>query len=875
MNQCANTDEMEQLLENNVNRWLEMVDVIAGIGGRVREYAGDAAYRDYWYSLEECERSLRSATESIVARPTKLEIVIALCGTPASNASAVGNMLVGESVFPRYVYESRHCRVSVRHDSKSKELEIPYSADAGWDCGYWGFGEAGTVVTRPFVSENGNTTVGLESTNPTKSRACDLLTRQIQSTIVEYCGDGRGVHERHPFASPPSFSVAWPTRMGNHAGNFGIPANSSLKFVRVCTPERGDPPVSAETLESIGRKPLCILVYDTDPANLDSVVDQFVRDIDNLRCTPERTIVIFDNIHRYLSHNSPFLGEFLFTKTFMDALPEKLTNADVEHFDGTVSITAIPTSLELGVAAVQAEKYVTEGDTKSFNALARSILSEYRSVVNCDGPVSFPRPNVKWSDGDRWSFIDLMRQRSRLDGFESCVSEHIRRNLHDLLVSGFDQSIFDHAAKLLDGHNALTLGYYDESQLNTHSTVALLRGGILQEIDFHREALRIVQQTARGAIARVADIEAALDRDANPDENYYPSDGGSPTARILDCLRTEIQSAIDESIRSPIKRLNTHVLKLMQGKVSTAPVDCPEMTRLREAIRQLRASPYGKIAKTGGLLAGNDSLRAIVAIKNFLFALSRVAPKIINNACHDEADALREQFRLVYYHFVLGVEQRYGDVIKIARIPTIRDMFSAQCQLPPAPAPRLSMNVETPPQRMTANIRRSGQSPRGVVDESWWTKAWAKVFAKALEVTDPPKRRVGRPCKGSEPPPPSPEANEIAVPGIEKLIDVYYDSAEFKEVQFAFGAWVFESRMVFHEAESAQSIEGLEKLRCAIDAKLLVLNSPVSALSKIQEQLVADIKKARETITELRDSLHRSPPKPGVSPLDIQSPEAK
>lgn len=791
-------ESVEVILTRAAGRWRSVATETARVAAELQQTIGSGAYLTLVAHLEESIEEFSRAVTRFEEAARRPEVVVATTGTTSSGKSTLANLLIGEALLPKAVQEMSAGVVAVHHDEHLRKLVVEQTRGATWPTGTWEAVSADEVQAR------------LESTMQAYR---DLL--------------GADAITARSDLDPPRFLIHWPTRMGRRPTDFGLPAGARLRIVDLPGVKFVDDDINGGVVREQARRALCLVAYnsfETDPRKQESLLRQVVDQVKALSGSPARMLFVLNRIDAFRTDRDPVASERTFTDRVTRQIRAGIREALPEYTEEVMAIEPIPLSSEPALYAVLAD---ATGQTDS-NAVFRKLTKEYAILFPDEEMDRLPRSPTGWSEQQRRWFINEAKHQSHLDAFEQRLGAHISKHLPELLLP-----------ELVDGaaHAARVAVERLDALVTTYSLMER------KQVEAVKERLEAVHQRLRGlqkeALHPLNPLRGVAGGDGDLVEKLL---GAVPKVEATLGLAgpegspgrlSALQSALPDAVQHPLQRLNDYVFRLMGGEdleegfiQSAASAD-----KLHAALAGLRATPYGRVWKTGGDFEAAEAEQVMGALSAFAAEMASVATSLVTRESRVQA----ERMKLALDTCGEVIVTRLEDAAQAAlnnEFQGLRGVFRGTFALQPPRLPRV---------RFATDVKSWSHVEERTVQESYWVKerVWWKLWLGKSDVkkTRSVVRKTTR--------------EGITVTKLGDLLEGFISSGGVREIEEFFARWLEDSIAGFEKTLEQRLKEGVKTYRRALEQRL-------DEIERGAQTRIENAEKHRAALHELAQSVDRS-----------------
>lgn len=589
------------------------------------------------------------ACEAAIKAP---EVIISTTGTTSSGKSTLANVLIGADILPQAVLEMSAGVVFIRHDREHRSLRIHSTKGATWETGSWGNVEAREIRE--------------------KLSSAMMEYREL----VEQDRDSRS-GSRTIAIEPPRFEIAWPTKLGSRAADYGLPSRAIVTIVDLPGLKYVGDELNSDVIKRAS-KGLCLVTYNSaepDSKKQDALTRQIVDQVKALGGSPARMLFILNRIDVFLNDNNPDAAERSFTQKVTQRIRAAISEALEEHKTEANAIEPTPLSTEPALFAALAE-------TAEDDNLAAYYLDEleyrYAKLFPKDRMRKLPRSKDEWSTEDRAWFIAEAKRGARIAAFESRLKQHITKNFPEILLPDLVKEAYEPARDAIQEMDAIAQAY-------THATLDEVVKAA-ERLDELYEELRGI---ARKGLSRLDGLrELATGSEIDPERWVHElHDRVEEVANEIGLEENSfapIASASWDSVYPPIRRLNKYTLSLM--KEDTCDDDFVASTggigALHAAVACLKGSPYGN----GSYEQEFESSSAIAEVRSSLSGFSRalaaVGTQVVSKETLIQVERVREALRHASDKIIEEIEEAAVKRLEKEGFEGLRGVFRNEFKIP-------------------------------------------------------------------------------------------------------------------------------------------------------------------------------------------------
>lgn len=762
-------ESVEVILSRASERWKNLSGSIEALTEALRNSVGDQAFSALVPNLPEHQKELKKALqrfENAVRRP---EVVIATTGTTSSGKSTLANLFIGERLLPEDVLEMSAGVVTVRHSAHERRLSIEKTRGAIWTTGAW------DDLPADVVRDN---------------------LASVMSSYRDHVADSRTTTD----IAPPRFQIKWPTRLGQTPNRFGLPANADITIVDLPGLKYVDDEINGGVIREQARNALCIVAYnsfETDARKQGALLRQVVDQVKALGGSPARMLFVLNRIDAFREvgkdRERGELRERAFCESVTLDIQNRIRESLPEYRAEADSIRAFPLSSGPALYAELASR--CEGREQA--AYLETLESKYKVLFSSENMNGLPRDHASWTEPQRHWFIQEARVQSRADQFEKHLEAHVAANLPEILLPDLVNGAYHPARQVLESLDALIEAYekQEQAQLDEaigrleklYETLCKLQKDRLQPLDPLREIVPGDGDLIRKLFVAVPKVEESL--------GIAGECGGTGQLAPL-C------SALTDAVQVPLQLLNEFVHRLMEEEdIQDQFVDgCSHAARLREAIGELRTSPYGQKWNTGGSFEEDDAGSVETALLGFAKELSEVATELVKREARVQSERMKIALDACATAIVEDLESESISIVNALGFPGLRGVFRGSFELTPPQLPRVKFNPD-----VTKWTRVKIWTEKEIYHEEervWW-KLW--LGTDLVEKTRLVEKSSSQNC--------------ITVPKLGDLLEGFRSNDDIAELMQFFGDWIVTSIDSFDKSLARRLKDGVQTYRRAFEER--------------------------------------------------------
>ena len=562
---------------------------------------------------QECEKlngldhTLRESVITFHKELDQPKVTLATAGTTSSGKSSLVNLLCGAEIMPVSNDEMSAGIVIIDHDPEKKSLHIP------------------NIEGLPDYMSG-------EFSPISDSEICERLTKSMDA-YRELC-------KKNLETSAPHFELKYPTRIGYHAKDFGLPDNSSLRIIDLPGMKYASDDINLKLIADEATKALCLVTLnseDTDDRKQDGLVKEVEARVKDLHGSPARMLFLLNRIDAFIRGKKK--GGEERKKLYIEKTTTQIRNSIIEalpeYREQANEINLYPLST---IPALYAYRVLNNKGDDSYEY--EEIKSTWRYII----PVELR----KYEDQPQ-EFAEYMWKFSHGKLFDETLKNHIKANLPQLLLPHLLKPIADAANKALIEADQIMNGYKNNTELKYAETCKRLA-----QI---REDLKEMDELERKNLKSMMEIDAK-DSDIIPSlmsivitlvDKYHinPSqrDKLVPLYDWMSKLNNVIYKFMGSIIDSILKKESIprgQLFESLPPKVNES---------LTQVLSQIQKSGYLDYARDGGILkAGSpeevEKLRSICQMLNELSkVLSDAQTVLVNRIARQEENRVQDALK--------------------------------------------------------------------------------------------------------------------------------------------------------------------------------------------------------------------------------------
>jgi hypothetical protein len=658
--------------------------------------------------------------------------------------------------------------VVVHHNESAKTLVVERTRGARWETGSWDDVTAEAVQSR------------LES------------TMQAYRDLLGDDGTAR------PELEPPRFNIAWPTRIGLRAPEFGLPSGARLSIVDLPGLRYVDDDINGDVVRQQAKRALCVVAYnsfETDPRKQEALLTQVVDQVKALSGSPARMLFVLNRIDAYRTDRDPTFSERAFSDRVTRQIRAALREALPEHAAVASEIEPIPLSSEPALYAVLGET----STPSTLPSLLRRLAREY-AVLFPDAEMDrLPRVPDDWSEAQRRWFLSEAKHQARLAGFERRLGAHIAQNLPELLLPDLVDGAFRAGRQVIESLDALIAAYRlkqrreveaAKGRLETiHQRLRSLQKEALDPLNPLREVASGDGDLVEKLLVAVPKVEAALKLSgANGDPGQLAA----------------LPAALPDAVQLPLQRLNDHVFRLMKGEEldDVFVQSAAAAGKLQTAVVELRRSPYGRAWKNGGSFEGREAEDVSKALSSFAKEISIVASSLIGRESSIQAERMKAALDSCGAAIIERLEREaLAEFAKSdGEFQGLRGVFRGGFELAPPQLPRV---------RFAADIKHWTRVEHREEKETRWIKkrTWRSLWLWKTDVRE--TRTVVR----------TTTHQGITIDKLGDLLEGFISSAGVSDLEEFFADWLASRIAGFDKMLERRLKDGVRTYRHALEER--------------------------------------------------------
>jgi hypothetical protein len=472
-------------------------------------------------------------------------------------------------------------------------------------------------------------------------------------------------------------------------------------------------------------------------------------------------------------------------KRIRESLSEYRTEAD--------SIRTIPLSSEPAFYAELASRC----DGKEQAALLADLEDQYKILFSRDDLNSLPRDTASWTEAQRHWFIQETRVQSRVEEFEKHLAAHVAANLPEILLPDLVNGIYHPARQVLESLDALVEAYEKKVQAQLDEVNGRLDELYAELRNLQKEALIPLDPLREIATGDGGLIENLLVAVPKVEESLgIAGEHGGPGQLA------PLWSALSDAVQVPLQMLNDFVYRLMEGEdMEDQFVDgCAGAVVLREAIDELRASPFGLKWKVGGSFEEGDAERVKTALKGFATKLSKVAEELVKREAWVQADRMKVALDVCAAVIVDSLERKSTPIVQQLGFSGLQGVFRGEFELEPPLLPRVKFKEDV---SEWTRVETRYEDITVYRNERVWWKLW--LGKSKVKTTKSVKKTTTR--------------HGINVSKFGDLLEGFSSNAGVQELGEFFGNWLATSVKSFEKSLEKRLKGGVKTYRRAFEER--------------------------------------------------------
>lgn len=597
MNKVSSPEfDLKTMFSDCASKWQHSQKEISRLATAIRQDLSTVLTPAQVETLDLRQKVFGDAVQNLANQARSPELVIATTGTTSSGKSTLANFLIGEEILPSAVQEMSAGVVTVRHHEKRHTLKIPSTRGATWETGEW------------------------------DDLPADVLRKKLAETMEAF----RQAEKNDATIEAVRFEIDWPLRLAKQAAKFGLPKDTRVTIVdlpglNALMDERN----GAVIKENI-KQALCLVTYnseETDKKKQDELLNQIIAQVMELRQDSKslsRMLFLLNRVDAFDRDVNPELSLGKFKDFVTSQLQSRLLKSLPEEKSVIKAIEPAMISSMPAYLGIRSEALENTRDRQT--EIFDKIEERFQSIFPKRYWKDLPRNMSDLSEDQKRHLIDDTLRYSRAYDFENSLGKHIAENLPDIVLAGPVAEVNGAAGELI---------YALDEVLKSHETRTEA------DVNGLKQRLSSIEEELNKKSDEVFVFLSQISEKANAIKSTSRSE-----AEIRDVY--DLLSKFEEKFKciglmDPVENFGNNVFEIstgviqrycegfLSGQTPSHPpllLNLPDISKLDEALIELKNSPYGKNFLTGGEYKGDDAKAVENALTNFVEIIS----SIVNHA---------------------------------------------------------------------------------------------------------------------------------------------------------------------------------------------------------------------------------------------------